>query len=295
MPSSHANALAAEPPRPEWLRARLRIGPGFGRLLGLMREGSLHTVCEEARCPNIGECWEEGKATFMFLGDICTRACSYCAVTTGRPLPVDLGEPARVAQAIEQLGLQYAVVTSVDRDDLPDGGASQFAAMLRAIRARSPGCRVEVLIPDFAGSSSALDLVLRERPAVLNHNIETVPRLFRRVRHKGNYRRSLELLRRAKTAGAVTKSGIIVGMGETEAELHETMRDLRAQNCDYLTIGQYLRPSAKHLPVARYYAPEEFAALAEAGQTMGFAHVEAGPLVRSSYLAHRYAPSLTNG
>jgi lipoic acid synthetase len=274
-------SVLQDPPRPEWLRVRLRTNENFLHLAALLRDAELHTVCEEARCPNISECWGEGTATFMVLGDICTWRCAYCAVTTGRPGAVDPWEPARLARVVKQLGLQYVVVTSVTRDDLPDGGAAHFAAVIRAIRHQNPGCGIEVLIPDLKGSRENLEVVLAARPDVLNHNIETVPRLFRRVRPRGRYERSLQLIRWAKEMGAFTKSGIIVGMA-----------DLRAHGCDVLTIGQYLRPSAKHLPVARYYHPEEFAALAEKGRAMGFQHVEAGPLVRSSYMAHRYAPAL---
>lgn len=281
----------SDPPRPDWLRVRLRTNERFLRLAALLRDAELHTVCEEARCPNISECWGEGTATFMILGDICTWRCAYCAVTTGRPGPVDPWEPVRLARVVRQLGLQYVVITSVTRDDLPDGGAAHFAAVIRAIRYQNPGCRIEVLIPDLKGARENLDVVLAAQPDVLNHNIETVPRLFHRVRPRGRYERSLQVIQWAKEAGAFTKSGIIVGMGETEEELLQTMADLRAHGCDVLTIGQYLRPSPKHLPVARYYHPEEFVALAEKGRAMGFLHVEAGPLVRSSYMAHRYAPA----
>ena len=275
------------PRLPQWLKVTMPGGPGYLELKRLMRGQQLHTVCEEAHCPNIGECWERGTATFMILGDICTRRCHYCAVTTGRPQGLDLQEPARLAETVQELGLRYCVITSVNRDDLPDGGAFIFAACINRIRALSPDCKVEVLIPDFAGSPDALARVMAARPDVLNHNIETTRRLFPRVRPKGDYRRSLDLLAQAKelTPDAVTKSGIIVGMGETKDELVATLADLRAVDCDLLTIGQYLRPSAKHLAIDRFYHPDEFAELARIGREMGFKHVAAGPLVRSSYHA----------
>ena len=262
-------------------------GPGYLELKRLMRGQQLHTVCEEAHCPNIGECWERGTATFMILGDICTRRCHYCAVTTGRPQGLDLQEPARLADTVRELGLRYCVITSVNRDDLPDGGAFIFAACINRIRAQSPDCKVEVLIPDFAGSKDALARVMAAGPEVLNHNIESVRRLFPRVRPKGDYQRSLALLAQAKelSPAAVTKSGIIVGMGESLEEVVATMADLRAVDCDLLTVGQYLRPSAKHIAIDRFYPPEEFAELGRIGREMGFKHVAAGPLVRSSYHA----------
>ena len=274
--------------KPEWLRARFPSGERYAEIKTLMRERQLHTVCEEARCPNIGECFNAGTATFMILGDVCTRACGFCAVTSGRPEGApDPLEPLRLAQAVETLGLDYAVITSVQRDDLADGGAGIFAACIRAIRHRTPGCQVEVLIPDFDGNPEALRVVVEARPDVLNHNIESVPRLYRRVRPKGRYERSLDLIRRVKQLEPemTTKSGIMVGLGETVAELEQVIADLRAHDCDLLTIGQYLRPSRKHLPVERYYHPDEFAHLAEVGLRLGFVHVEAGPLVRSSYHA----------
>lgn len=277
--------------RPEWLRVRFPAGPNYKELKGIMRGLSLHTVCEEALCPNIGECWESRTATFMILGNICTRRCAYCAVATGRPSELDLEEPERVAQAAQAMGLRHAVITSVNRDDLADGGASTFAATILRIRERVPGCRVEVLIPDFRGDCSALETVMRARPDILGHNIETVGRLFRRVRPRGNYQRSLELLRRAKEMdpSVPTKSGLIVGLGENWEEMLQTMADLRAVGCDILTIGQYLRPtnSPRHIPIARYYTPEEFRQLKEEGRKMGFRWVEAGPLVRSSYHARQ--------
>jgi lipoic acid synthetase len=259
-----------------------------------MRELNLHTVCEEAHCPNIGECWHHGTATFMILGDVCTRACAYCAVKHGKPATLDLDEPVRVAEAVQAMRLRYAVVTSVDRDDLPDGGAAIFAATIRETKARVPDCRVEVLIPDFKGEAPALYSVLDARPDILNHNTETVPRLYKRARHGGRYERTLELFRRARQAAPslLTKSGIILGLGEERDELVATMRDLRAADVGILTLGQYLRPSAQHLPVARYYHPDEFRELAEVGRSLGFAHVESGPLVRSSYHAKSQARGL---
>ena len=281
-------------PKPPWLRVRAPGSPEFIRLKGLMREWRLHSVCEEARCPNIGECREDRTATFMILGDVCTRNCGYCAVAHGRPQWEDREEPERVGRAVAALGLEHVVVTSVNRDDLADGGAAAFAATIRAIRREAPRCRVEVLIPDFLGSASALLTVVEARPDILNHNTETVPRLYKVARHGGRYERTLELLRRARvhSSDLVTKSGLMVGLGEEHHEIIATMRDLRGADVNVLTLGQYLRPSASHLPVARYYAPDEFAALAEAGRALGFAHVESGPLVRSSYHAKRQAQGL---
>jgi lipoic acid synthetase len=252
-----------------------------------MQSRRLHTVCAEARCPNVGECWEAGTATFMILGDTCTRACGFCAVKTGRPLEMNRREPMRVARAVKEMGLRHAVVTSVNRDDQPDGGASIFAETTRLIRELSPGANVEVLVPDFMGNWDALAIVMEAEPEILNHNTETVPRLYRRVRPKARYERSLELLRRAKEMrpGGITKSGLMVGLGETTPELLSVMVDLVDAGCDVLTIGQYLRPSLKHLPVERYRRPEEFEELREAGARLGFRHVESGPLVRSSYHA----------
>ncbi len=262
-------------------------GQNYLELKDLMRNGQLHTVCEEAHCPNIGDCWERGTATFMVLGDICTRACAYCAVTTGKPTGLDLGEPVRLAETVERMGLKYAVITSVNRDDLPDGGAFIFAQCISQIRKRLPECKVEVLIPDFEGNWDALATVMAAAPDTLNHNIETVRRVFHRVRPKGDFDQSLELLARAKAidANAVTKSGMMVGLGETWDELVETMRELRAVDCDLLTIGQYLRPSDKHVPMARWYTPQEFDELAREAGALGFRHVASGPLVRSSYHA----------
>jgi lipoic acid synthetase len=257
-----------------------------------MRSLELHTVCEEARCPNLGECWNRGTATFMILGDVCTRACGFCAVTTGLPgLPPDPGEPERVADAVARMGLRHAVITSVDRDDQTDGGAGSFALVIRRIRARVPGCKVEVLIPDFKGNWAALDAVCRERPDILNHNTETVPRLYRTVRPGSRFTRSLELLKRAKGHSLLTKSGIMVGLGEEEDEVRETISMIRDQGTDILTVGQYLRPTPGHLPIARYYTPGEFAEIKAYAATLGFSHVESGPLVRSSYHAEEQVPA----
>jgi lipoic acid synthetase len=288
--------LALVPPRepkPDWLKVRAPGSPTYLRLKSIMRGLGLHTVCEEAHCPNIGECWNHGTATFMILGDVCTRACGYCAVAHGRPATLDTAEPSRVADAVEAMGLGHVVVTSVDRDDLPDGGASMFAGTIRAIRDRVPACRIEVLIPDFQGSDPALHAVLDAGPDVLNHNTETVPRLYRLARSGGRYSRTLDLLARAREhAPAIpTKSGVMVGLGEEWDELVATLGDLRRVGCEILTIGQYLRPSASHLPMVRYYHPDEFAALKRVALEMGFGHVESGPLVRSSYHAHEQADS----
>jgi lipoic acid synthetase len=278
-------------PKPDWLKVRAPGSPSYLRLKGLMRELNLHTVCEEAQCPNIGECWNHGTATFMILGDVCTRACSYCAVSHGRPALVDTAEPQRVANAIGILDLNYVVITSVDRDDLPDGGASIFAKTIRETRARLPECRIEVLIPDFQGHEAALHAVLDARPDILNHNTETVPRLYRMARSGGRYARTLELLDRSRryAPDIPTKSGLMVGLGEEKDELVETLHDLRKAGCGILTIGQYLRPSADHAPMLRYYHPEEFRELKQRALEMGFVHVESGPLVRSSYHAHETA------
>jgi lipoyl synthase len=278
-------------PKPDWLKVRAPGSPSYLRLKGLMRELSLHTVCEEAQCPNIGECWNHGTATFMILGDVCTRACSYCAVAHGRPTAVDTAEPSRVANAIKVLDLNYVVITSVDRDDLADGGAAIFAQTIRETRARLPECRIEALIPDFQGNESALHTVLDAGPDVLNHNTETVSRLYRMARSGGRYARTLELLERSRryAPGIPTKTGVMVGLGEERAELVDTFRDLRAVGCQVLTIGQYLRPSAAHAPMVRYYHPDEFHDLKQVALDLGFVHVESGPLVRSSYHAHETA------
>ncbi|HZN54204.1 MAG TPA: lipoyl synthase [Candidatus Polarisedimenticolaceae bacterium] len=287
----------ARTPRPEWLRITLRTDESFRALRGMVSELRLNTVCQEARCPNIYECWNAGTATFMILGDTCTRACGFCNVHSGRPRPgVDAGEPLRVAEAVARLSLRHAVITSVDRDDLPDGGAGHFAAVIAAIRARTPGCAIEVLTPDFKKKPGALDVVLDAAPAVFAHNVETVPRLYRRVRPGSSYRGSVGLLaeaaaRRDRERSALrVKSSIIVGLGEEDAEVLEVMRDLRGAGVDVVTLGQYLRPSPGHLPVARFAHPDIFAMFRERGMEMGFLHVESGPLVRSSYHAERHRP-----
>lgn len=280
---------------PQWLKVKMPGSEGYRQIKGLLDGAQLNTVCAEAHCPNIGECWDRGTATFMILGDICTRACAYCAVDTGKPVGLDLQEPARVADAVERMGLRYAVITSVDRDDLPDGGASIFAQTIRQVRKRMPDTKVEVLIPDFQGDSDALKKVMDASPDTLNHNIETVRRVFGRVRPKGNYDGSLELLARAKdiVPNAVTKSGMMVGLGETWDEIGETMHDLRKVDCDLLTIGQYLRPSKKHVALAKWYTPAEFDELGAIGRSLGFSHVASGPLVRSSYHADEQHASAT--
>lgn len=279
---------------PPWLRVKLPAGADYRELKHLLRQLALHTVCEEAHCPNRGECWGQRTVTFLLLGDVCTRRCGFCNVKTGRPRPVDEREPERIAQAVARLGLHYVVLTSVNRDDLPDGGAHIFAASVRRLRQHVPECRVEVLIPDFKGDPAALRTVLEARPDVLGHNVETVPRLFPLVQRGADYQRTLTLLRRAgEWAPEVpTKSGFLVGLGEREEECLALMRDLRAVGVSLLTIGQYLRPTPAHLPVVRYYHPDEFAALREEGLRLGFAHVEAGPLVRSSYHAAAQARSV---
>jgi lipoyl synthase len=273
--------------KPPWLRVQAPGGPNYVALKQMMRELGLHTVCEEAHCPNVGECWEHKAATFMILGDVCTRNCSYCAVAHGTPQPLDPGEPARLAVAVARMGLKHVVITSVDRDDLEHGGAEIFADCIAAIRSRLAHTSVEVLIPDFKGDPEALRIVVRARPDILNHNTETIERLYRLARPGGRYPRALELLRRARQLdpNLLTKSGIMCGLGEQWDELVAAMRDVRAQGVDILTLGQYLRPSAEHLPVARYYTPNEFAELRQIGLAMGYRHVEAGPLVRSSYHA----------
>jgi lipoic acid synthetase len=286
-PSAAGAALPGEPRRPDWLRVRARLGTGYRGLEDLVEGLGLHTVCQEATCPNIYECWSAGTATFLLLGDVCTRACSFCDVTTGRPGPLDPGEPQRVAEAVARLGLRHAVLTSVDRDDLPDGGAEVFASAIRHIRERVPECAVEVLIPDFKGDATPLERVMAERPEVLNHNLETVLRLQREVRTAASYGRSLALLSRAKwldPAGLV-KSGLMVGLGERRDEVLGALADLRAVGVDVVTIGQYLRPTARHRPVHRYATPAEFAEYTARGEALGLSRVEAGPLVRSSYHA----------
>lgn len=280
---------------PEWFKVRFPGGESYARLKNQVRSHKLHTVCEEAACPNIGECWGRGAATFMILGDICTRACSYCNVKTGRPLGLDLGEPYRLAKTVQEMGIKYVVVTSVDRDDLPDGGSGVFGMTIKQLREHVPGIGVEVLIPDFNGDERALETVMRQRPDVLNHNIESVRRIFRKVRPRGNYDLSLELLARARRmqSNGTTKSGMMVGLGETMDEILETMRDLRSVGTDLLTIGQYLRPTKGHHPVIRFYHPDEFKLLEQQGLRLGFRHVAAGPLVRSSYHAEEQQKAAT--
>ena len=287
-PPRASNALEiVQARKPAWLKVKAPGGPNYVRLKQLMRTLDLHTVCEEARCPNIGECWDHQAATFMILGDVCTRNCAYCAVSHGTPTVFDPLEPVRLAQAVEAMGLQHVVITSVDRDDLPNGGAEAFAGCVTEIRQRLPETSVEVLIPDFKGSDTALRIVVDSRPAILNHNLETVERLYPLVRPGGRYPRALTLLARARAMrpDGFTKSGIILGMGEEWDELLVAMRDLRDHGVRILTLGQYLRPSAGHLPVSRFYTPEEFAELGAAGRSMGFEHVQSSPLTRSSYHA----------
>jgi lipoic acid synthetase len=283
----------APTPKPDWLRVRSPMGENYHNLKRLARSLNLHTVCESAQCPNIGECWHHKTATFMMLGNLCTRRCGFCAVPKGRPEPIDFDEPRRVAEAVAALGLEFAVITSVNRDDDLTGGARIFAMVIEEIRRIAPACRVEVLIPDFQGDPEAIRIVVDAQPAILNHNTETVPRLYRVVRSGARYERTLELLRYAKELrpGQITKSGVMVGLGEETAELHEVLRDLAGVGCDILTIGQYLRPSRDHLPMKRLYTPREFAELKIEALKMGFRHVESGPLVRSSYHAHEQADS----
>jgi lipoic acid synthetase len=273
--------------RPKWLRAPAPVGENYRELKGLIERLRLHTVCESAACPNVGECWNQRTATFMILGNVCTRRCGFCAVQKGAPLPVDYDEPARVAEAVAVMGLKFAVITSVNRDDRKDGGAELFAMVIRAIRERIPGCGVEVLIPDFQGSHAAVETVMEAQPDVLNHNTETVPRLYRQVRLGARFERSLDVLAHAKqvSPGTPTKSGLMLGLGESPEEVLAAMRDLRGSKVDILTLGQYLRPSPKHLPIVRYVPPAEFDEFRRAGYEMGFDHVESGPLVRSSYHA----------
>jgi lipoic acid synthetase len=277
--------------RPKWLRAPAPVGENYRELKGLIERLRLHTVCESAACPNVGECWNQRTATFMILGNVCTRRCGFCAVQKGAPLPIDYDEPARVAEAVAVMGLKFAVITSVNRDDRKDGGAELFAMVIRAIRERIPGCGVEVLIPDFQGSHAAVETVMEAQPDVLNHNTETVPRLYKQVRLGARFERSLDVLAHAKqvSPGTPTKSGLMLGLGETPEEVLAAMRDLRGSNVDILTLGQYLRPSPKHLPIVRYVPPAEFDEFRRAGYEMGFGHVESGPLVRSSYHASDHA------
>ena len=270
---------------PPWFKVKMQPGPRFNQLRALVKELKLHTVCEEARCPNIWDCWNRGTATFMILGDTCTRSCGFCAVKTGRPTELDEQEPERVAKAIAQLGLKHVVITSVNRDELSDGGAGIFAETILKTRGVSPTCTIEVLIPDFKGNHCAQDKVFSTRPDILNHNTETVPRLYRSVRPQGKYAWTLELLARAKAADLATKTGLMLGLGETMEEVRAVMHDLVAIRCDVLTLGQYLQPTKEHLPIARFYHPEEFIRLKVEGEAMGIRHVESGPLVRSSYHA----------
>jgi lipoic acid synthetase len=272
---------------PPWFKVEAKTGPDYLDIKQTMDRLKLHTICEEARCPNRWECWNARTATFLILGDICTRRCHYCSVETGRPPAIDHEEPRRVAEAVQVLGLRHAVITSVNRDELADGGAAIFAQTIRQIRQLSPGCTIEVLIPDFEGDETALATVCAERPEILNHNIETIRRLFPAIRPQGKYQRSIELLGKAKQLGMRTKSGLILGMGETMDEALEVICDLRSVGCDIMTIGQYLQPTREHLPVARFYDPSEFALLKEEGMALGFTHVESGPLVRSSYHAEQ--------
>jgi lipoic acid synthetase len=274
---------------PAWFKVEASTGPDYLDLRQTIDRLKLHTICEEARCPNRWECWNARTATFLILGDICTRRCHYCSVETGRPHAVDPEEPARIAEAVQALGLRHAVITSVNRDELPDGGAAVFADTIRLTRQRTPGCTIEVLIPDFEGNAAALEAVCRERPDVLNHNIETVPRLFPVLRPQGKYQRSLQVLAGAHAQGLRTKSGLIVGMGETSDEIHSVLQDLRKVGCQVVTIGQYLQPTKGHVPVVRYYDPAEFAQLKAEALTMGFLHVESSPLTRSSYHAAQHA------
>jgi len=280
-------SIGSQPKRPDWLRAPAPSGENYHDLKGLIERLRLHTVCESAACPNVGECWNHRTATFMILGNVCTRRCGFCAVQKGAPLPVDFDEPQRVAEAVAAMGLRFAVVTSVNRDDRQDGGAELFALTIRAIRERVPGCGVEVLIPDFQGNRQAVETVMEARPDVLNHNTETVPRLYRQVRLGARYERSLDVLAWAKALApdVPTKSGVMLGLGERQDEVLQVMRDLREHHVEILTLGQYLRPSPKHLPIVRYVPPAEFDEYRQAGYEMGYSHVESGPLVRSSYHA----------
>ena len=287
--AGHPGPTPTSSPRrlPSWFKVEAKTGPDYLDIKQTVDRLKLHTICEEARCPNRWECWNARTATFLILGDICTRRCHYCSVETGRPGALDYDEPQRVAEAVQALGLHHAVITSVNRDELPDGGASIFAETIRLTRRVNPDCTIEVLIPDFEGNQAALAIVCAEKPEILNHNIETVPRLFPSIRPQGKYLRSLELLERAKQLGMRTKSGLIMGMGETLDEVRTVLRELRTVRCDIATIGQYLQPTKRHLPVARFYEPAEFARLKTESLTMGFIHVESGPLVRSSYHAEQ--------
>ncbi len=297
---AHASAGASSPPslpqrKPEWLKVRAPSGETYHQLKRLMRSKQLHTICEEANCPNIAECWGRGTATFLIMGDTCTRSCGFCDVKTGMPAPLDWAEPLRVAQAVQAMNLKHVVITSVNRDERRDGGAPIFALTIRAVRRLQPDCTVEVLIPDFKGNRAALEIVMREEPDILNHNVETVPRLFKRVQPQDRYEWALATLSNAKAIQpeAVTKTGIMLGLGETPEEVLDVMRDLRAIGVDILTLGQYLQPSKQHLPVERYYTPQEFAEFRRIGYEMGFKWVESGPLVRSSFRAEFQARALS--
>jgi lipoic acid synthetase len=274
--------------RPEWLRIKLQVNESFMKVRNIVSDHKLHTVCEEARCPNMSECWSRGTATFMILGDICTRSCGFCAVKTGKPVGLDIDEPRRVAQAVKLMGIKHAVITSVNRDDLKDGGAGIFAETIKKIRELVPECRVEVLIPDFKGDENALDIVIEAKPDILNHNVETVPRLYKIVRPQAKYERSLKVLEYCKKHGLVTKTGLMLGIGEKTEEVIDVMKDLRSIDVDILTLGQYLQPTKMHLPVDRFVQPEEFEMLKKIGLEMGFKYVESGPLVRSSYHAESH-------
>jgi lipoic acid synthetase len=282
------NEETPRPSRPDWLKIKIPAGEEFARLKNLMTEQKLHTVCEEARCPNTSECWNAGTATFMILGDVCTRSCGFCNVKTGRPVGLDREEPYRVADAIRSMRVRHVVITSVNRDELPDGGAEIFAETIRQARIVNPGITIEVLIPDFQGEKWALDIVLNEKPDILNHNTETVPRLHRRVRPQAKYERSLQVIKWSKEADMTTKSGLMLGLGEAVEEVLQVMEDLHASGCDILTLGQYLQPTKEHLPVDRFVHPDEFKMLKVRGLEMGFKHVESGPLVRSSYRAEEH-------
>lgn len=286
--SARPSAVPAESRKPEWIRAKLPSGPSYSRVEQTVRSEGLHTVCESAQCPNIGECWSAGTATFMILGDICTRACGFCAVKTGIPSSVDTDEPRRVAEAIHRMRIKFAVITSVDRDDLPDGGSKIWEATVAAVRARNPTTRIETLVPDFQGSFDALDDVIAARPDVLSHNLETVPRLYRTVRARSNYQRSLAVLKRISSSGVVAKTGIMLGIGEDREEIAPVLKDIRDQDVRIVTIGQYLRPSMNHIPVSRWVPPEEFREWKAYGESLGIPHVESGPMVRSSYHAERH-------
>jgi lipoyl synthase len=287
IPLSVIPAAAPSPRKPSWLKMKMPGGSEYAKLLKLVNDNRLHTVCQSAMCPNMGECWAAGTATLMILGDVCTRSCGFCHIATGKPPTLDLDEPVRVGDAVRTMNLKHVVITSVNRDELADGGAGVWAHTIREIRLQSPGTSVEVLIPDFCGDWNALQLVLEERPEILNHNIETVPRLYKRVRPQAKYGRSLELLRIAKQQGLVTKTGAMLGLGEEEHELDAVIDDLVSISCDILTLGQYLQPTQQHLPVERWVHPDEFAMWKERGERRGIRHVESGPLVRSSYHAEK--------